>query len=277
MSTHRDDVISARAKDSLRLAVTLAAGLALSAGLARAEGAAATPPNASHPASVAANANAKPNMNNSVAAKPAANTNPTTVNAAANAKPAPSQAGVAVNPNAKNPGVAPNAVVAGKSTNVLTRPLSPATPAANAKPGVVVPAPSAKSMSGVSSTTPKVVVPAAELDDHVTYQYNTLGRRDPFQSMVDGEFVGQDVGGDAPPDVGGLKVVGIVWGDSDRFALVEDGRGNSSVLRRGDKVMNGVVEDLKRDAVVVNLTVDGQSQSVTIPLTRKGDKANANR
>ena len=44
------------------------------------------------------------------------------------------------------------------------------------------------------------------------------------------------------------------------------------VLRRGDKVMNGVVESLKRDGVVVNLTVDGQSQSVVIPLTKKGEK-----
>jgi len=34
----------------------------------------------------------------------------------------------------------------------------------------------------------------------VTYQYNALGRRDPFQSLIGGEFVGADVGGDAPPD-----------------------------------------------------------------------------
>jgi hypothetical protein len=32
----------------------------------------------------------------------------------------------------------------------------------------------------------------------LTYQYNALGRRDPFQPMVGGEFVGDDVGGDAP-------------------------------------------------------------------------------
>jgi hypothetical protein len=106
----------------------------------------------------------------------------------------------------------------------------------------------------------------------VTYQYNTLGRRDPFQSMIGGDFVGEDVGGDAPIDVGGMKVVGVVWSDDDKFALVEDGRGGSHVLRRGDKVMNGFVEDLKRDGVVVSLTTDGTTQSVTIPLIRKGDK-----
>jgi hypothetical protein len=122
-----------------------------------------------------------------------------------------------------------------------------------------------------------IVQSSAHLDEQVTYQYNALGRRDPFQSLLSGEYVGSDVGGDAAPDVGGLKVVGIVWGDADQFALVEDARGDSHILRRGDKVMNGVVEALKRDAMIVNLTVDGQSQSVTIPLTRKGEKTNANR
>jgi hypothetical protein len=122
-----------------------------------------------------------------------------------------------------------------------------------------------------------IVQSSAHLDEQLTYQYNALGRRDPFQSLLTGEYVGADVGGEAPPDVGGLKVVGIVWGDADQFALVEDARGDSHILRRGDKVMNGYVEALKRDAMVVNLTVDGQSQSVTVPLTRKGEKTNANR
>ena len=114
---------------------------------------------------------------------------------------------------------------------------------------------------------------AARLDDQVTYQYNALGRRDPFMPLVGGaEFVPIE----APPEVGAMQVVGIVWGTQDRFAIIEDGRGNSTVLRPGDKVMNGVVEGLKRDGVIVSLTTDGQTQSVTIPLTRKGD-SNANR
>jgi len=112
----------------------------------------------------------------------------------------------------------------------------------------------------------------AHLDDHLTYQYNALGRRDPFQSLVNGDFVGVDVGGDAPPDPGGIKVVGIVWGSTDQFALVEDVRGNSLVLRKGDKVQNGYVQALKRDAVIFSLTAEGQTQSVVIPLIRKGDQ-----
>ncbi len=122
-------------------------------------------------------------------------------------------------------------------------------------------------------TTLREPVPGARLDHQPTYQYNALGRRDPFAPLVGGaEYVPIE----APPEVGALQVVGIVWGDKDRFAIVEDGRGNSSVLRPGDKVMNGFVESLKRDGVVVTLTADGQTQSVTIPLTRKGD-SNAKR
>ena len=117
----------------------------------------------------------------------------------------------------------------------------------------------------------------SHLDEHVTYQYNALGRRDPFQPLIGGGFLGDDVGGDAPPDIGGLRVVGIVWGTEDQFALAEDSRGQSIVLHRGDKVMNGYVHSLKRDGVVVVLTVDGQSQTVVIPVTKKGDGSNANR
>jgi len=127
-----------------------------------------------------------------------------------------------------------------------------------------------------TTVTPASSLSRPHLEDRIAYQYNALGRRDPFQPLIDGGFVGNDVGGDAPPDVGGLKVVGIVWGASDKFALVEDARGGSFVLRPGDKVMNGVVSGLTRDALMVSITTDGQTESVAIPLTRKGD-SNGNR
>jgi hypothetical protein len=129
-----------------------------------------------------------------------------------------------------------------------------------------------------TSSNPVAVqsVPApAPVEERVNYQYNALGRRDPFQPLVGGGFVSADVQ-NAPPDVGGLKVVGIIWVAEDKFALIEDPRGNSMVLRKGDKVTNGVVQDLRRDAVVVKLTVDGNTDLVEIPLTRKGE-SNENR
>jgi len=166
-----------------------------------------------------------------------------------------------------------------KSIAPVASSTTPATgPAASAAKPAAPAAKSGKSVPGKTATPmPGAVVQSEHLDDQVAYQYNALGRRDPFQPLMGGEYVGADVGGDAPPDVGGLKVVGIVWGDADQFALVEDARGDSHILRRGDKVMNGYVETLKRDAMIVNLTLDGQSQEVRVPLTRKGDKSNASR
>jgi hypothetical protein len=204
-------------------------------------------------------------------------------------KPAPAASKTTATPtksaSVSNPAKAPTAAA---TTPSKTTPAPAAPKTALAKPGATNPAaktnartaPTAGSAGAAGSTppgasktgTPGAATSAAHVDEHVTYHYNTLGRRDPFQSLIDGEFVGNDVGGDAPPDVGGLKVVGIVWGDSDKFALVEDGRGNSHVLRQGDKVMNGFVESLKRDAIIVSMTVDGETQSITVPLTRKGDK-----
>ena len=168
------------------------------------------------------------------------------------------------------------------------RPLAPVKPVPTAaitslKLGSTKAAASAEGVAQKASKGPPQTVAksgaavAAPLEDHVTYQYNALGRRDPFQSLLEGEYVGADLGGQAPPDLGGLKLVGVVWGSTDQFAMVEDVRGDSYILRRGDRVMNGYVEGLKRDAMIVNITVDGQSQSVTIPITRKGDKSNANR
>lgn len=154
------------------------------------------------------------------------------------------------------------------------QPVKPAAAEAAAPAEQVVPANNPAGAAVVQAVTNEPVAQPAEpahMEDHLTYQYNALGRRDPFQSLVEGEFVGSDVGGDAPIDVGGIKVVGIVWGATDQFALAEDVRGNSFVLRKGDKVQNGFVEALRRDAVVVNLTAEGQTQSVVIPLVRKGD------
>jgi len=205
--------------------------------------------------------------------RPAPNTT-----ANAQAKTAPARAGAAV-AKVTAGGVAGTALTTpasnaggkGSVTPIARSSANPATPGGTTVSKAAAPKPAGRKATGALAM-------AVPLDEHQTYQYNALGRRDVFQSLMDGEFVGVDVGGNAPPDVGGVKVVGIVWGSDDQFAMVEDARGDSYILRRGDKVMNGFVEGLKRDAMIINMTVDGQSQSITIPVTRKGgEKSNANR
>ena len=150
---------------------------------------------------------------------------------------------------------------------------------ATRRPGTRAASTAGSGAAVVTAVTPDPVGSASSagrIDEHVTYQYNALGRRDPFQSLLTGEYVPEhdEAGNQTPPDPGGMRIVGIVWGPTDQFAMVEDARGNSYVLRKGDKLQNGFVESLRRDAVVVNITADGQSQTVVIPFVRKGD-ANA--
>lgn len=216
----------------------------------------AAPTAAAHPAGRADAKTAKPAAKSAAVAsdEPPAPGHEAAASAKPGSKPAaPAKSASAPKHVAASSAVAANRVASSKSVPVSRQPVAPGATAAGAP------------------------APATSFEEKVNYQYNALGRRDPFQSMIDGEFVGEDVGGDAPPDVGGMRVVGIVWGDADKFAMVEDGRGNSHVLRPGDKVMNGVVSGLKRDGVTFTLTTDdGQSQSVTVPLIRKGEK-NASR
>ena len=173
---------------------------------------------------------------------------------------------------AAKPGAGTSATAGGVDLDApATEPQAPAR-----RPGTRAASSAGSGSALVTAVTPEPVganPSAGRVDEHLTYQYNALGRRDPFQSLLTGEYVreGDGEGNQSPPDPGGMKIVGIVWGATDQFAMVEDARGNSYVLRKGDKLQNGYVESLRRDAVVVNITADGSSQTVVIPFVRKGD------
>lgn len=104
------------------------------------------------------------------------------------------------------------------------------------------------------------------------YVYKTVGRRDPFASLLEGEF--ETTVGRPLLDVSSMKLVGIVWGTSDKFALIEDGRGHGHVLRVGDPVINGYVVGLTKTELMVRQTSYGDSQTVTIQLQRKEGTSN---
>jgi hypothetical protein len=96
------------------------------------------------------------------------------------------------------------------------------------------------------------------------YYYASLGRRDPFASLVKGDFMAD---GDAGlVDVGNMKLVGIAWDEIDRFAMVEDGRGFGYVLREGDAVRGGKVFKIERESVTFVQTTAGVSSTITIDL-----------
>jgi hypothetical protein len=115
---------------------------------------------------------------------------------------------------------------------------------------------------------------AAFMEQREVYVYNSLDRRDPFASLVSGAFEGTS--GTPLLDVSSMKLVGIVWGASDRFALVEDSHGHGFVLRVGDPVLNGYGAGLTKEELIVKQSSYGDTQTVTIQLQRKDGVSNAN-
>jgi len=141
----------------------------------------------------------------------------------------------------------------------------PAAPAAKATAAKAAAAPAAT--GAVGAPTSAHAAEQRHLLNREVYVYKTVGRRDPFASLLEGEF--ETTVGNPLLDVSSMRLVGIVWSASDKFALVEDGRGHGHVLRVGDPVINGYVVGLTRQELLVRQTSYGDSQTVTIQLQRK--------
>jgi hypothetical protein len=115
-------------------------------------------------------------------------------------------------------------------------------------------------------------VDASVLFARERYEYISGGRRDPFQSLIDGKYQTQTAD-QALIDVGDIHLVGIMWGSSDKFALVEDSRGHGYVLRVGDPVVNGYISGISKSELQVVQNAFGESQTLSIRLlTKEGDK-----
>ena len=108
------------------------------------------------------------------------------------------------------------------------------------------------------------------------YVYTSGGRRDPFQSLLDGKFQSQS-GDGALVDVGDIHLVGIMWGSADKYALVEDSRGRGFVLRVGDPVVNGYISGITKTEIQVVQNAFGESQTLSIQLKPKEGDENATR
>lgn len=134
-----------------------------------------------------------------------------------------------------------------------------------------------KSETATSVTPDAQVSPMTSQESNLVnrevYVYKTIGRRDPFASLLEGEF--ETTVGHPLLDVSSMRLVGIVWGKSDKFALIEDGRGHGHILRVGDPVINGYVVGLTEDELLVRQSSYGESQTVTIQLQRKESGSDA--
>ena len=97
--------------------------------------------------------------------------------------------------------------------------------------------------------------------------YNTGGRRDPFQALV------QMSGGynaAALPDVNSLRLVGLLHDVQDSWGLFEDANGFGYILKRGDRVKNGRLTKLTETRAYFSLSEFGWSRSVKLDLEPEG-------
>jgi len=102
------------------------------------------------------------------------------------------------------------------------------------------------------------------------YFYQSWGRPDLFGALVSGEFEP----GEAAElvDVNNAKLVGVMWGPTDRFALVEDGSGNGYILRVGDRVSNGRVLAVQKKSLVASVSLYGITNRVILRLNDGKDE-----
>jgi hypothetical protein len=99
-----------------------------------------------------------------------------------------------------------------------------------------------------------------------SYYYSAFNRRDPFQSLIVGEFISDKKM--EVVDIGRVVLVGIVKGELDRFAMLEDEKGFSYILRVGDLVKNGAVVAIGDQSMVARVTNFGQTKKFTLHLAK---------
>ncbi len=96
--------------------------------------------------------------------------------------------------------------------------------------------------------------------------YQSYGRQDPFKILVAGDYE-QSAPGDLL-DINSARLVGVMWGQDDRFALVENGDGFGYILRVGDSIQNGRVVSVRKHSLTARVTLYGITNKVVLNLEK---------
>jgi len=96
--------------------------------------------------------------------------------------------------------------------------------------------------------------------------YQSYGKDDPFKVLIAGEFEQKTAA--EVVDVNSARLVGVMWGQDDRFALVEDGEGFGYILRVGDRVQHGRVVSIRKNSLTARVTLYGITSQVVLKLEK---------
>ena len=93
------------------------------------------------------------------------------------------------------------------------------------------------------------------------YYYQAFNRRDPFQSLIVGEYEQSEF---ELVDIKAVTLVGVLSGGMDKYAMLEDSNGFAYILKAGDPVRNGSIVSVGDRTLVARVTIYGQTTSVTL-------------
>ena len=96
--------------------------------------------------------------------------------------------------------------------------------------------------------------------------YQSYGKSDPFAVLVAGDF--EKTTASELVDMNSARLVGVRWGEDDRFALVEDGEGFGYILRVGDQVRHGRVVSIRKNSLTARVTLYGITNQVVLKLEK---------
>ncbi len=105
-----------------------------------------------------------------------------------------------------------------------------------------------------------------------SYSYRSLGRRDPFRSLVSKKGEGSGETDVSTLDASNVTLTGIIWGPAGKLALVHDTQGVGYVLKAGDKIIGGAVYAITDTSVVFEQGDPGNTVKFIVPLTKKDSR-----
>jgi len=126
------------------------------------------------------------------------------------------------------------------------------------------PAPAPDSMAVALEAGGPGELPSSVRDN--SYFYGSFATRDPFRSLLAGDFEPRM---QEFVDVHTVQLVGVMWQDEEYIGMVQDAQGFGYDLRPGDAVKNGSVVSVTQDALVARLSLFGQTTQVTLRLQRQ--------
>lgn len=122
------------------------------------------------------------------------------------------------------------------------------------------------------TTAPKVPAKDATPNESVfqrsTYTYRSLGRVDPFESLIKPQDGASRLFAEKlDPEM--LQLVGVLTNGGERRALVEDDYGFGYVLKEGDRVLRGRVISIGEETMRIRHTLYGVTETTTLSLVQK--------